>query len=146
MTYSLMEYRTARHFIGTLGMDSDLIGSVAAAAQQAEVAAAQLTVWGTLIKAVMGCFDPAQMVYVTWVEDRPMELVNGSGILCMKDEEPFVRLHGLVADDRGNCRGGRLFPGTVAFSIEYVLREWTEPPPTRRYDPATGLQRLVPIR
>jgi predicted DNA-binding protein with PD1-like motif len=91
----------------------------------------------------VGVYDPSQKVYVTRIEGRALELIVAHGTIGQRNRRPFVHMHGLMTDGANHCTGGRLFHGTIAFSIDYVVQELTGPPVEWRYDAATGMQGVL---
>ena len=53
------------------------------------------------------------------------EILSLQGNVSMKEGEPFVHLHVILADEDMNARGGHLFSGTVSMTIELALLELT---------------------
>ncbi|OPL19501.1 MAG: hypothetical protein AVO35_10080 [Candidatus Aegiribacteria sp. MLS_C] len=53
----------------------------------------------------------------------PSEVLSLQGNVSLKEGEPFVHLHVSLADDELNARGGHLFFGTVAMTVELVMLE-----------------------
>lgn len=51
------------------------------------------------------------------------EILSLQGNVAMKEGEPFVHLHVILADEELRARGGHLFEGTVAMTIELVMLE-----------------------
>lgn len=53
----------------------------------------------------------------------PSEVLSLQGNVSLKEGEPFVHLHVSLADEDLNARGGHLFSGTVAMTIELLMLE-----------------------
>jgi len=53
----------------------------------------------------------------------PSEILSLQGNVSMKEGASFVHLHVSLADEDLNARGGHLFKGTVAMTIELAMLE-----------------------
>lgn len=53
----------------------------------------------------------------------PSEILSLQGNVSMKEGASFVHLHVSLADEDLNARGGHLFQGTVAMTIELAMLE-----------------------
>ena len=70
--------------------------------------------------------------------DSPHELASCAGNISLKDGEPFVHVHVVLADEAGNTKAGHLLEGIV-FAAEVHLRQLEGPKLERKYDEVTGL-------
>ena len=70
--------------------------------------------------------------------DAPHEMASCIGNVSLKDGEPFVHTHVVLADEAGNTKAGHLFAGVV-FVAEVHLHELEGPSLERKRDEATGL-------
>ena len=67
------------------------------------------------------------------------EILNLNGNISLKDGEPMVHAHIILADQNGNSFGGHLEEGTKVFASEIQIEEFSKPDKNRKYDQATGL-------
>jgi predicted DNA-binding protein with PD1-like motif len=68
----------------------------------------------------------------------PQEIATCVGNISMKEGEPFVHAHAVLADRNGNAKGGHLLEGKV-FAAEVHLFELVGEKIVRRNDGVTGL-------
>ncbi len=126
-----------------MGSGEDVVRALETVSETHRIVTGTLVARGTLTVAAVGVYDPSQRVYVTRMERRALELIVAHGTIGRRNQHPFVHLHGLMTDGANHCTGGRLFPGTIAYSIDFIVQELTGPPVEWRYDPATGMQGIV---
>ena len=130
-------YRAGRRFLGRLTGDEDLIQAVGTIAEKEQIPMASVSVTGRVSRLTVGVYDPAQQVYITRSEDRPMEIVVCRGVLTTRRSRPFLHAHIMLADEN-TVIGGRLFSETLAAEAECVVEELRGPPAERFYDDLTG--------
>ena len=67
-----------------------------------------------------------------------MEFASASGSLGLVEGKPFVHLHAVVSDPRGNTHGGHLFRAVTGATLEFLLLV-ADGPIERTRDEETGL-------
>lgn len=133
------EYSAARRFTGRLPHGGDLLAALEDLCVRHDIQTAMFSLIGAVSKAVLGTYDQAQQVYVTFPAEGSLEILSCTGNISLKDGKPFVHAHIILAGEGGKAFGGHLFPGTVIFAGEVHLVEMTGPPLVRQYDRVTGL-------
>lgn len=133
------EFKGGRHFMGRLPHGEDLIKSIEAFCGETAVSMATFAALGAVTSVTLGAYDQKQQVYVTYTKEAPLEIVSCTGNISLKDGNPMVHAHILVADMHGKTIGGHLFSETIIYAGEIDLLELTGKPLERAYDTTTGL-------
>jgi predicted DNA-binding protein with PD1-like motif len=107
-------------------------------ARDQRLKAAHFSGIGAFEEVVLGYFDWNRKEYDEIPIREQVEVVALSGDVALKDEEPVVHAHVVVARSDGSASGGHLMSGRVRPTLEVVL---TESPAylRKRYDAETGL-------
>ena len=133
------EFKPGRRFVCRLPHGKDLITSIEDFCVELSIQMATFSIIGAVSSATFGAFDQKQHVYVTFTEEAPLEIVNCSGNVSLKDGEPVVHAHIVLGDKQGKTKGGHLFSETTIFVGEIDLQELIGKPLERDYDDTTGL-------
>jgi predicted DNA-binding protein with PD1-like motif len=136
---SYSEFKTGRRFIGRLPHGKDLIQSIENFCQEVSIQMATFSALGTVTSAILGTYDQKQMVYVTFKENAPLEIVACRGNVSIRNGRPFVHAGIVLCDEQGKIIAGRLFSETLVFAGEFDLHELIGEPLERTYNHATGL-------
>jgi len=91
-----------------------------------------------LKRARLGFYDQKNHEYREIKIDSPHEMASCIGNISLKDGEPFVHAHVVLADEAGNTKAGHLLEGIV-FAAEVHLRRLEGPKLERKHDEVTGL-------
>ncbi|MEA1871835.1 MAG: PPC domain-containing DNA-binding protein [Chloroflexota bacterium] len=134
----LFEYSANKELIVRLNYDADLIQSITELARSKGVEAGSFTAIGALKRAKLGYYDQKNHEYREMKIDSPHEMASCVGNVSLKDGEPFIHAHVVLADETGNTKAGHLFEGIV-FAAEVHLRQLEGPRLERKYDEVTGL-------
>ena len=132
-------FEPGRRFIGRLPHGQDLLTAIKDFCHNASVQTATFSLIGAVSSMTIGAYDQKQQVYVTFTKAAPLEIVICTGNVSLKDGEPHVHAHIVLADEHGNTLGGHLFSETILFAGEIDLQELTGTPLERAYDQTTGL-------
>ena len=135
---SVFEYNAGIDLLVRVRHDADLVQSIADLARSNGIEAGSLTAVGALKRARLGYYDQKNHRYREMKVDSPHEIASCIGNVSLKDGEPFVHAHVVLADQKGNSKGGHLLEGTV-FAAEVHLRKLEGPKLERRYDEVTRL-------
>lgn len=136
---SSREYRLGRRFLGRLPYGADLIQSVEDFCKENLIQTATFSVIGAVSSITLGSYDQQQLVYVTFKEEKPFEIVTCAGNVSIKDGNPIVHAHIVLGDEQGKTIGGHLFSESLVFAGEMDLQEFIGEPLERSYDEKTGL-------
>ena len=77
--------------------------------------------------------------YVTKSINNPVEVLNLTGNISIKDGKPFIHCHITVADENGNAFGGHLAEKSKVFAFEYTIFILDGEEKVRKFDRETGL-------
>jgi predicted DNA-binding protein with PD1-like motif len=133
------EYRLGRRFLGRLPHGEDLIKSVESFCKENSIQTATFSAIGAVSSITLGSYDQKQLVYVTFKEDKPFEIVTCAGNVSLKDGNPIIHAHVVLGDEQGKTIGGHLFSESLVFAGEMDLQELIGKPLERSYDETTGL-------
>ena len=117
---------------------AELLSFLVDFAREKGIRLAAFTALGALRSARLGYYDQDRHEYREIEVGSPCELAGCVGNISVKDGEPFVHAHVVLADERGEAKAGHLLRGEV-FSAEVFLRELRGAELVRRYDERTGL-------
>ena len=118
--------------------DSDLIGFVTEFAKKNSIALGSFTAIGALKSAKLGFYEQQKHEYLETELRVPLEIASCLGNVSLKDGEPFVHAHAVLADQSENVRAGHLLGGRV-FAAEVHLTELLGEAVVRKPDAVTGL-------
>jgi len=134
----LFEFAASKELILRLKHNTDIVQSIAEFAGSKGVKAGNFTALGALKRAELGYYDQTNHEYRKIGIDSPHEIASCVGNVSLKDGEPFVHAHVVLADEKGNTRAGHLLEGIV-FAAEVHLTQLEGPKLERKYDEVTGL-------
>ena len=134
----LFEYNASKELIIRLKHDADVVQSITEIAKNKGIKAGSFTAIGALKRARLGYYDQRNHEYRKIGIDSPHEIASCVGNVSLKDGEPFVHAHVVLADEKGNTRAGHLLEGIV-FAAEVHLTQLEGPKLERKYDEVTGL-------
>ena len=134
----LFEYSASKELIVRLKHDADLVQSMTELARSKGIEAGSFTVIGALKRARLAYYDQKNHEYRELKIDSPHEMASCVGNVSLKDGEPFIHAHVVLADETGNTKAGHLLEGVV-FAAEVHLRQLEGPRLERKYDEVTGL-------
>ena len=127
-----------RKLVARAEYDLDLIQFVIALAKNNGITTATFTGIGALKNAKLGFYDQEKHEYLETLLSSPQEIASCVGNVSLKEGEPFVHAHAVLADQSGNTRGGHLLEGKV-FAAEVHLSELVGEKLVRKNDAVTGL-------
>lgn len=133
------EYSAGRRFLCRLPHGGDLSETLETFCARNDIRSAVFSLIGAVSIAVLGTYDQSQQVYATFTAEGDLEILSCTGNVSVKDGQPFVHAHVILAGEGGKTIGGHLFPGTLIFAGEAHILELAGPPPVREHDPVTGL-------
>jgi len=134
----LFEYDASKELIVRLKHDADVVQSITELAKNKGIEAGIITAIGALKRAKLGYYDQRSQEYREIRIDSPHEMASCIGNVSLKDGEPFIHAHVVLADETGNTKAGHLLEGIV-FAAEVHLRQLEGPKLERKYDEVTGL-------
>jgi len=136
----MSHYTVKRTIIGHLKSGTDLYDGITRIVQEHNISAGRVTGIGAVQRAKLAYYDQKLMKYFDIDVNEPMEIVSLNGNVSLKDGKPFVHAHVVLADEKGNGKGGHLLAGgTPVFACELTIEEYEGPQLTRGFDERTGL-------
>jgi len=127
-----------RNFIFRAKHDSEIITFLKNEAMKYGITTATFTLIGALKWAKLGFYDQDKHEYLENLISTPQEIATCAGNISMKEGEPFIHAHAVLADRNGNTRGGHLVEGKV-FAADVHLIELVGEKIVREYDAVTEL-------
>ena len=143
---TVFEHFPGRRFLGSIPFGEELFAFLGRFCGERTINAATLCYYGQVSAYTFGTFDQQQKVFVTQTQSTAADILSGSGNIFLNNGKPFVYLTAVLCTPEGQVLGGRLFPETVSFSVEFTLLEITGDVPVRTYDETTGLFALTTSR
>lgn len=118
--------------------DADLIEFITELAKERGIESGAFTAIGSLKRAKLEFYNQNSREYQEMSIDSPCEIASCTGNISLKDGEPFVHAHAVLADVDGKTKGGHLSEGIV-FAAEIHLQLLQGPSLEREYDDTTDL-------
>jgi predicted DNA-binding protein with PD1-like motif len=131
-------FDAGKELIVRLKPNTELVQSITQLARDRGIAAGSFAAIGALKRARLAYFDQKGYKYRELAIDSPHEMASCIGNVSLKDGEPFVHAHVVLADETGNTKAGHLVEGIV-FAAEVHLHQLQGPKLERQYDESTGL-------
>ena len=132
-------FKHGRSLLIRLDHGSDMIEGMTEIAGSLEIVTGVFSAIGALSSAELGYYDQVKNEYSKIAVEEPAELVSCSGNISVRDGQPFVHAHAVLADRSSKVLGGHLMKGYV-FAAEVYLQELLGSPLVRVHDPTTGLK------
>jgi len=127
-----------RSFIVRVKHDSDVIDFIVEFVRENGIMAATFTAIGALKWVKLAFYDQEKHEYLEALLSAPQEIACCVGNVSLKEGEPYVHAHAVLADADGNTKGGHLLGGKV-FAVEVHLTELLGTRLVRKNDAVTGL-------
>ncbi len=135
---AIFEYKTGGELLVRLPQDAELVQSLAELCRSKGIEAGAFTAIGAFKRARLGYYDQKNLKYREIGVESPHEMASCVGNVSVSDGKPFVHVHVVLADEKGNTKAGHLLEGTV-FAAEVDLRRLEGPKLERKHDEATNL-------
>ena len=132
-------YRLKRTIVCRLRHGADLLDAATAIVRREKITLGRLHGLGATTHARVAFYHQGTRTYDPIEIPGGMEILNLHGNVSLRDGEPFVHLHIVLSDARGNAFGGHLLPGTKLFACELFIDELEGPALERAKDEETGL-------
>jgi predicted DNA-binding protein with PD1-like motif len=125
--------------MGKLRHGADLLEELTELCKNRGIKLGRVEAIGAVQKACVGYYRQRKREYEFLTFDRPLEILNLTGNISIKDGAPIVHAHITLADHSGAAYGGHLAPGTIVFACEYLIEVYDGPVFERGFDEETGL-------
>lgn len=134
----IRHFESNRWLLARLDHNAEIIDQISDLAKREAIGSASFSVIGALIQADLAIYDQSLLEYKKIIIQGPVEIVSCFGNISCKDDKPFVHAHAILADKRGNLKGGHLMKGQI-FAAELSIQELAGQPMVRKWDLITGL-------
>ena len=132
------ELKHGRYLLVRLDYGADLVIQIYKLAVDEGIHTGAFSVIGALSQAEIAFYDQESHEYGKLLVEENAELVSCTGNVSIRDGEPFVHAHVILAYSDGKTRGGHLLHGKI-FAAELFLIELLGKPMVRENDQTTGL-------
>jgi predicted DNA-binding protein with PD1-like motif len=136
---SCAKFDVGRNLVVHAKHDSDLVEFLTELAKENRITVATFTAIGALKYAKLGFYNQKTHEYSETLLSSPQEIAGCLGNISIRDGEPFVHAHAVLADRDGNTKAGHLLEGKV-FAAEIHVIELLGTQLVRKNDAVTGLQ------
>ncbi|MCK1999256.1 DNA-binding protein [Psychrobacillus psychrodurans] len=80
------------------------------------------------------------------VKEGPIEFLQGTGVVCQRDDQFETHFHGTICDQNGNIFGGHFIKGeNPVITVDLVLAETVDMEFKRQFDEETGANQFYPV-
>jgi predicted DNA-binding protein with PD1-like motif len=128
-----------RTIMGQLPYGADLLESLTEIVQKEQITLGRIQAIGATTHAVVAYYDQNTKTYNPLEFTGGMEILNLNGNVSIRDGKPFVHVHILLGDAKGQVFGGHLLPGTKLFACEVSIDVLEGDPLHRAKEDRTGL-------
>lgn len=132
-------YTQGRVFIGRIALGADLLASITRVANEEEIKAGTVNVYGSVSRLSMTLFDQRTRMQGIAELDEPTDIAHLGGTISQFKGRSMARLSGVFARGDGSTVGGTVTLGTTVYACEVVITEMTGGTLTRDFDSDTGL-------
>jgi uncharacterized protein len=81
------------------------------------------------------------------VLEGPIEFLNGTGVVCQRDDTYEIHLHGTFCDQVGKVFGGHMVKGeNPVITVDLLLTEILDMELYRKFDKETGGNQFYPVK
>lgn len=126
-------------FMGKLSYGADLLAEITDICKEKNIRLGRVEAIGAVKRACIGYYHQDDQAYEFHTIEKPLEIMNLTGNISIKDGAPFVHAHITLADADGQAYGGHLAPGTLVFACEWVIEAFDGSVLERKLDHQTGL-------
>lgn len=134
----LFEYDVNKELIVRLKHDAEVVQSITELAKSKGIKAGSFTAIGALKRAELGYYDQRSHEYRKIKIESAYEMASCIGNVSLKGGEPFVHVHVVLSNEKGETKAGHLLEGII-FAVEIHLRQLEGPKLERKYDEVTEL-------
>ncbi|MEN7973896.1 MAG: PPC domain-containing DNA-binding protein [Verrucomicrobiota bacterium] len=136
---TMKQAERGRVLIGKLEHGADLLEEITAICREADIRLGRVEAIGAIQKARLAYYDQQSKTYEFFDLDEPLEILNLTGNVSIKDGQPMLHAHVTLSNEKGESFGGHLAPGTIIFAGECIVEELLGPEYVRGHDETTGL-------
>ena len=133
------KFALGRIFIGRIYKDEDILTSLTQFVTEKLVHMAGINLIGSVSKATILYFNQKKQKYEKILVNKNMEIVSCMGNISLKSGKPILHLHIVLSDNKGQTIAGHLMENSIAYAIEFEIREYIGDTLSRIPDDDTGL-------
>ena len=126
-------------FMGKLTHGNDLLEELTTFCKAKNIQLGRIQALGAVQKASLGFYNQQTREYHFSELEHPLEIINLTGNISLRDGSPAIHAHITLADENGNAFGGHLGPGTIIFACECIVEAFDGPVFERTFDAETSL-------
>jgi predicted DNA-binding protein with PD1-like motif len=138
MKAKLIQEEAQKTYALVFDTGDEVAGGLLDVARRKHLAGSHVTAIGAFSDVTLGYFDWEKKDYQKIPIREQVEVVSLVGDIALKDGEPKVHAHVVIAKSDGTAHGGHLLEAHVRPTLEVIV---TEEPGylCRRHDPVSGL-------
>ena len=91
-------------------------------AAEAGIGCGSVTGIGATDDTVLGVYDMGKKAYHENEYTVPMEILSLTGNISVKDDEAYIHMHAVVADETGIAKGGHILRMRISLTAEIFVR------------------------
>lgn len=133
--------KTKNTYIVRLDPEEELIAAVQDFCLQNNIQGAWFSALGATNEIIIAFFDVEKKEYKTKELQEPLEILNLSGNIALKDSKPFLHAHGVFGRPDMSVVGGHVMRCVVSATCEIKI-EVAGGAMQRKFDERTGLHLL----
>lgn len=126
-------------FLLRLPYNEDLLTWLGQLCRERDIKLGTVSLIGALKKATLAYYHQDRKQYESTTYDTPLEIVSCLGNISLREEQPFVHLHAVLSNDKGQTLAGHLISPSIIFAAEAFLQQLEGKTLVRAYDEITGL-------
>lgn len=117
-----MQYQdTDRGYLVVINKGENLVSTLTEFAKEKDISNAVFRGIGAVESLTCGYYDLQEKEYHFHDYEQMLEVVSMIGNVMLKDDEPFIHVHGVFTDETNNAFGGHVKEMTVGVTLEVYL-------------------------
>lgn len=117
-----MQYQdTDRGYMVVINKGENLVSTLTEFAKEKDISNAVFRGIGAVESLTCGYYDLQEKEYHFHDYEQMLEVVSMIGNVMLKDDEPFIHVHGVFTDETNNAFGGHVKEMTVGVTLEVYL-------------------------
>jgi len=118
-----MNYKVFKDIIVVrLDKGEEIIASITELCKKKNIQAGTISGLGAADYVVIGLYNVKEMAYYSTTYEDYFEITNLTGNISVKDDEPYLHIHGTFGDVDGTCIGGHLSEARISSTCEIIIQ------------------------
>lgn len=118
-----MNYKVFKDIIVVrLDKGEEIISSINELCKKKSIKAGTISGLGAVDYFVIGLYNVKEMAYYSTTYEDYFEITSLTGNISVKDDEPYVHIHGTFSDVEGTCIGGHLNEARISATCEIIIQ------------------------